>query len=161
MVLRPDFVYDAFLYGALCTLETIGIVQMPALVFAVIVYRYFINRIKVSRQCILAHVCFLFKTRITMFSPLLPAKHNCSAPQELKSYCQTAGPSDGVRPPDGPYGNTAQYACGIFRKNRALISSLFLAIHKVFLRKSAIIRTRFFSESALAALCGIALYSFL
>ena len=26
-------------------------------------------------------------------------------------------------------GNTAQYACGIFRKNRALISSLFLAIH--------------------------------
>jgi len=53
-------------------------------------------------------------------------------------------------------GNTAQYACGIFRKNRALISSLFLAIHKVFLRKSAIIRTRFFSESALAALCGIA-----
>ena len=53
-------------------------------------------------------------------------------------------------------GNTAQYACGIFRKNRALISSLFLAIHKVFLRKSAVIRTRFFSESALAALCGIA-----
>jgi len=55
------------------------------------------------------------------------------------------------------YGNTAQYACGIFRKNRALISSLFLAIHKVFLQKSAIIRTRFFSESALAALCGIAI----
>ena len=27
------------------------------------------------------------------------------------------------------YGNTAQYACGIFRKNRALILSLFLAIH--------------------------------
>ena len=53
-------------------------------------------------------------------------------------------------------GNTAQYACGIFRKNCAMISSLFLAIHKVFLRKSAIIRTRFFSESALAALCGIA-----
>ncbi|MCR5844693.1 MAG: hypothetical protein K6G66_12160, partial [Oscillospiraceae bacterium] len=46
---------------------------------------------------------------------------------------------------------------GIFRKNRALISSFFLEIHKVFLRKTAIIRTQFFSESALAALCGIAL----
>ncbi|MCR5843889.1 MAG: hypothetical protein K6G66_08020, partial [Oscillospiraceae bacterium] len=46
---------------------------------------------------------------------------------------------------------------GIFRKNHALILSLFLEIHKVFLRKTAFIRTRFFSESALAALCGIAL----
>jgi hypothetical protein len=54
-------------------------------------------------------------------------------------------------------GNTAQYVCGIFRKNRAPILSLFLEIHKVFLRKTAFIRTRFFSESALAALCGIAL----
>ncbi len=51
-----------------------------------------------------------------------------------------------------PKGNTAQYACGIFRKNRALISSLFLAIHKVFLLNE------FFSESALAAYCGIALF---
>ena len=55
------------------------------------------------------------------------------------------------------YGNTARYARGIFRKNRALISSFFLEMHKVFLRKAAIIRTQFFSESALAALCGIAL----
>ncbi|MCR5844160.1 MAG: hypothetical protein K6G66_09425 [Oscillospiraceae bacterium] len=39
------------------------------------------------------------------------------------------------------YGNTAEYACGIFRKNHALISSLFLDIHKVCLRKIAIIRT--------------------
>ena len=56
------------------------------------------------------------------------------------------------------YGNTAQYGCGFFWKNQALILSLFLDIHKVCLRKTAIIRTRFFSESALAALCGIALF---
>jgi hypothetical protein len=54
-------------------------------------------------------------------------------------------------------GNTAQSVFGIFRKNRALISSLFLAIHKVCLRKSVIIRTQFFSGFALAELCGIAL----
>ena len=58
-------------------------------------------------------------------------------------------------------GSTAQYACGIFRKNWALISPLFLEIHKVFLRKIAIIRTHFFSESALAALCGVALMTLL
>ena len=34
----------------------------------------------------------------------------------------------------------------------ALISSLFLAIHKVFLQKSALIRTQIFSRSALADL---------
>ena len=33
------------------------------------------------------------------------------------------------------YGNTAQYVCGIFRKIRALILSLFLEVHKVHLRK--------------------------
>ncbi|MBR6711284.1 MAG: hypothetical protein IKI81_07110, partial [Selenomonadaceae bacterium] len=54
-------------------------------------------------------------------------------------------------------GNTAQYACGIFRKICALISSLFLEVHKVHLQKSAIIRTQIFSGSALATLCGIAL----
>ena len=54
-------------------------------------------------------------------------------------------------------GHTAQYVCGIFRQICALISSLFLEVHKVRLRKSAIIRTQIFSESALAALCGIAL----
>ena len=41
--------------------------------------------------------------------------------------------------------------------DRALILSLFLAIHKVFLRKTAFIRTWIFSESALAGLCGAAL----
>jgi hypothetical protein len=46
-------------------------------------------------------------------------------------------------------GNTAQFAFGIFRKNHALISSVFLAIHKVFLRKTAIIRTQILSQSAL------------
>ena len=55
------------------------------------------------------------------------------------------------------YGNTAQSAFGIFRKIRALILSLFLAIHKVFLRKTTFIRTWIFSESALAGLCGVAL----
>ncbi len=60
------------------------------------------------------------------------------------------------RPYDKALGNTAQFAFGIFWKICALISSLFLAIHKVFLRKSAIIRTQIFSESALAELCGIA-----
>jgi len=53
-------------------------------------------------------------------------------------------------------GSTAQYVCGIFRKICALISSLFLEVHKVHLQKSAIIRTQIFSESALAALCGVA-----
>ena len=45
---------------------------------------------------------------------------------------------------------------GIFRKICALILSLFLEVHKVHLQKSAIIRTQIFSESALAALCGVA-----
>ena len=43
----------------------------------------------------------------------------------------------------------------------ALISSLFLEIHKVFLQKSAIIRTHIFSGFALAELCGVALISFI
>ena len=38
----------------------------------------------------------------------------------------------------------------------ALILSLFLEIHKVFLQKNAFIRTQIFSGSALAELCGIA-----
>ena len=46
---------------------------------------------------------------------------------------------------------------GIFRKNCALILSLFLEIHRVFLRNTVFIRTQFFSKSALAELCGIAL----
>ena len=51
-----------------------------------------------------------------------------------------------------PLVNADQIVCGIFRKICALISSLFLEIHKVFLRKSAIIKTQIFSESALADL---------
>jgi hypothetical protein len=39
----------------------------------------------------------------------------------------------------------------------ALTSSLFLEIHKVLLRKTAIVRTHFFSGFALAELCGVAL----
>ena len=54
-------------------------------------------------------------------------------------------------------GNTAQSACGISWKICALISSLFLEVHKVHLRKSAFIRTQIFSGSALAELCGVAL----
>ena len=54
-------------------------------------------------------------------------------------------------------GNTAQSAIGISWKICALISSLFLEVHKVHLRKSAFIRTQIFSGSALAELCGIAL----
>ena len=46
--------------------------------------------------------------------------------------------------------NADPIAFGIFRTIRAPASSLFLAIHKVFLRKSAIAETRIFSESALA-----------
>ena len=46
--------------------------------------------------------------------------------------------------------NADPIAFGIFRIIRALASSLFLAIHKVFLRKSAIAGTRILSESALA-----------
>ena len=53
-------------------------------------------------------------------------------------------------------GNTAQFDCGISWKICALISSLFLEVHKVHLRKSAFIRTQIFSGSALAELCGIA-----
>ena len=53
-------------------------------------------------------------------------------------------------------GNTAQSAIGASWKNCALTSSLFLEIHKVFLRKSAIVRTQFFSGFALAELCGVA-----
>ena len=53
-------------------------------------------------------------------------------------------------------GNTAQSSFGASRKNCALTSSLFLEIHKVFLRKTAIVRTQFFSGFALAELCGVA-----
>ena len=54
-------------------------------------------------------------------------------------------------------GNTAQSAFGASWKNCALILSLFLGIHKVFLQKTAFIRTQFFSGFALTELCGIAL----
>ena len=57
-------------------------------------------------------------------------------------------------------GNTAQSAFGISWKICALISSLFLEVHKVHLRKSAFIRTQIFSGSALAELCGIAFIHF-
>jgi len=53
-------------------------------------------------------------------------------------------------------GNTAQSAFGASWKICALISSLFLEIHKVFLQKSAFTRTQIFSGFALAELCGIA-----
>ena len=56
-------------------------------------------------------------------------------------------------------GNTAQSAFGAAWKIRALILSLFLAIHKVFLQKTAFIRTQIFSGFALAELCGVALTS--
>ena len=46
--------------------------------------------------------------------------------------------------------NADPIAFGIFRTIRAPASSRFLAIHKVFLRKSAIAGTRILSESALA-----------
>jgi hypothetical protein len=46
--------------------------------------------------------------------------------------------------------NADPIAFGIFRTIRAPASSLFLAIHKVFLRKSAIAGTRILSKSALA-----------
>jgi len=55
-------------------------------------------------------------------------------------------------------GNTAQYVCGIFQTICALISALFLEIHKVFLQKTAFIRTQIFSQSAFTTLCGIALW---
>ncbi len=51
-----------------------------------------------------------------------------------------------------PQVNADQIVCGASRKICALISSLFLAIHKVFLRKSTIIRTHIFSGFALADL---------
>ena len=54
-------------------------------------------------------------------------------------------------------GNTAQSAIGASWKIRALILSLFLEIHKVFLQKNAFIRTQIFSGFALAELCGVAL----
>jgi len=53
-------------------------------------------------------------------------------------------------------GNTAQSAIGASWKICALILSLFLEIHKVFLRKTAFIRTQIFSGFALVELCGIA-----
>ena len=53
-------------------------------------------------------------------------------------------------------GNTAQSACGISWKICALISSLFLEIHKAFLQKTAFIRTQIFTGFALAELCGVA-----
>ena len=46
--------------------------------------------------------------------------------------------------------NADPIAFGIFRTIRAPASSLFLAIHQVFLRKSAFAGTRIFSKSALA-----------
>ena len=49
-----------------------------------------------------------------------------------------------------PLVNADQIACGASRTICALISSLFLAIHKVFLRKSAFIRTQILSGFALA-----------
>ena len=54
-------------------------------------------------------------------------------------------------------GNTAQSAIGASWKNSALTLSLFLAIHKVFLQKTAFIRTQIFSGFALTELCGVAL----
>ena len=48
--------------------------------------------------------------------------------------------------------NADQIAYGASRTICALISSLFLEIHKVFLRKSAIIRTQILSGFALADL---------
>ena len=58
----------------------------------------------------------------------------------------------------GVYTDGAQRASAVARRTlRKVYKKLFLAIHKVFRRKTAFIRTRFFSESALAALCGIAL----
>ena len=54
------------------------------------------------------------------------------------------------------FGNTTQSAFGISWKICALISSLFLEVHKVHLRKSAFVRIQIFSGSALAELCGIA-----
>ena len=54
-------------------------------------------------------------------------------------------------------GNTAQSAFGASWNICVLILLLFLEIHKVILRKTVCIRTQIFSESALAALCGIAL----
>ena len=49
-----------------------------------------------------------------------------------------------------PQVNADEIVIGILRTISALISSLFLAIHKVFLQKSAIIRTQILSQSALA-----------
>jgi len=59
-----------------------------------------------------------------------------------------------------PLGNTAQFVFSASWKICALISSLFLEIHKVFLQKSAFTRpcAQIFSGFALAELCGIALH---
>ena len=48
--------------------------------------------------------------------------------------------------------NAEQIAYSDSRKICVLISSLFLAIHKVFLQKSAFIRTKIFSRFTLAGL---------
>jgi len=48
---------------------------------------------------------------------------------------------------------TTPFAFGASRKISALILSVFLAIHKVCLRKTAFIRTKIFSGFALAKLC--------
>ena len=48
------------------------------------------------------------------------------------------------------YVSADQFVFGILRIIRALILSLFLEIHQVFLRKSAFIRTQILSQSALA-----------
>ena len=54
-----------------------------------------------------------------------------------------------------PLVNADQIVIGILRIISALISSLFLAIHKVFLRKTAFIRTQILSQSALADLISV------
>jgi len=51
--------------------------------------------------------------------------------------------------------NADQIVIGILRIISALISSVFLAIHKVFLRKTAFIRTQILSQSALADLISV------
>lgn len=48
-----------------------------------------------------------------------------------------------------PFVNAESIARGVWRKICALISSLFLEIHKVFILKSVVIRTKIFSQSVL------------
>ena len=70
----------------------------------------------------------------------------------IMSASHLCGLHEPVQTPANTLVNDDQFAFGIFRKICALILSLFLAIHKVFLRKSAFIRTQIFSQSALAEL---------